>query len=226
MMNWIYRVPLIRSVVRQMTASRFRKQWRALNAHNQTVVGERTFPIQNVKVGRMTYGMIHVQSLFEQENEFLEIGNFVSIAPGVLFMLGVNHQLKTFTTFPLYSRYVERDPKDALVRGKIVVEDEVWIGTNAMIFSGVTIGRGAIIAAGAIVTKDVPPFAIVGGNPAKLIRYKLSDEIIQVISDIRLADMTDEEIVACMPLFYQELHTLEEALSWKNRILKKWGRNA
>jgi len=226
MMNWLYRLPLIRSFVRQISMNRFRKKWRALNAHNQTVVGPRSFPINNVKVGRMTYGMIHVQSLFEQQNEFLEIGNFVSIAPDVLFMLGVNHQMKTFTTFPLYSRYVERDPKDALVRGKIKVEDEVWIGTNAMIFSGVTIGRGAIIAAGAIVTKDVPPFAIVGGNPAKLIRYKLSDEIIQVISDIRLSDMSDEEIVACMPLFYQEIHTLEAAVEWKKMIQNKLRRDA
>lgn len=214
-------LPVIRTFLRQMAMNRFRKDWRSANQHNQTVVGERTFPLNNVKVGRMTYGMINVQSLFEQQNEFLDIGNFVSIAPGVLFLLGVNHQMETFSTFPLYSRYIERDPKDALVKGKIIVEDEVWIGTDAKIFSGVTIGKGAIVAAGAIVTKDVPPYAIVGGNPAKLIRYKFSDDIIKAISDIRLADFTDKEIKDCMSLFYQPIHSLEEALLWKKNILAK-----
>ena len=213
--------PVVRTLLRQITMNRFRKDWRSANQHNQTVAGDRTFPLSNVKVGRMTYGMINVQSLFEQENEFLDIGSFVSIAPGVLFLLGVNHQMETFSTFPLFSRYVERDPKDALVKGKIIIEDEVWIGTDAKIFSGVTIGRGAIIAAGAIVTKDVPPFAIVGGNPAKLIRYKFSDDIIKAISEIRLADFSDQEIIDCMSLFYQPLHTLEEALEWKRNILSK-----
>lgn len=214
-------LPVIRTFLRQMAMNRFRKDWRSANQHNQTVVGERTFPLNNVKVGRMTYGMINVQSLFEQQNEFLDIGNFVSIAPGVLFLLGVNHQMETFSTFPLYSRYIERDPKDALVKGKIIVEDEVWIGTDAKIFSGVIIGKGAIVAAGSIVTKDVPPYAIVGGNPAKLIRYKFSDDIIKAISDIRLADFTDHEIKNCMSLFYQPIRSLEEALLWKKNILAK-----
>ena len=94
----------------------------------------------------------------------LIVGNYVSIASDSLFLLGTNHQTDTITTYPLHSKLIGRTPMDALSRGPIVVEDEAWIGSNAIVMSGVSIGKGAIVAAGAIVTKDVPPYAIVGGQ--------------------------------------------------------------
>jgi acetyltransferase-like isoleucine patch superfamily enzyme len=172
MMSFFKKLPGIRSVFRQLDKNKFDKEWRAHNAHNDTIIGDRTFPMGNVSVGKATYGMLQIQSLFEQDGEKLEIGNYVSIAPGVQFLLGVNHQINTFTTFPLYSRFVKRSPIDAVNKGPLVIEDEVWIGTDAILFSGVRVGKGAIISAGAIVTKDVPPYAIVGGTPAKLIKYR------------------------------------------------------
>jgi virginiamycin A acetyltransferase len=154
-----------------------------------TSVGVREFPMDVVTVGNSSYGVLIIQSLFEQKNEKINIGNFVSIAPGVQFLLGVNHQTKTITTFPLYSRLIAPSNKDAINNGSITVEDEVWIGTDAIIMSGVTIGKGAIIAAGSVVTKDVPPYAIVGGVPAKLIRYKFTEDIISILMPIYLNDL-------------------------------------
>jgi carbonic anhydrase/acetyltransferase-like protein (isoleucine patch superfamily) len=79
-------------------------------------------------------------------------------------------------------------------KGSIVVGNDVWVGTRAIILSGVTIGDGAIVAAGSVVTKDVPPYAIVAGNPARLIRYRFSDETIAAMCRIRWWDWPLEVI--------------------------------
>lgn len=74
--------------------------------------------------------------------------------------------------------------REAISKGDIIVKDDVWIGRNALIMSGVNIGQGAVIAAGAVVTKDVPPYAIVGGVPAKVIRYRFEEEIINELVNV------------------------------------------
>ena len=104
----------------------------------------------------MSYGLLNILS-YSPSNERLQIGNYVSIAPNVLFILGGNHQINTITNFPLYSLLISPNPIDSESKGLIVIEDEVWIGANATILSGVRIAKGAIIAAGSVVTKDVPP---------------------------------------------------------------------
>jgi virginiamycin A acetyltransferase len=208
------KIPVLRSIIRLRAKNVFAKAWRQKNPHNLTVVGDRTFPIGNVEVGNGSYGMLNIQSLFEQEGEKLSIGNYVSIAPGVQFLLGVNHQIKTPTTYPLYSRLIAASNKDALSNGPLVVEDEVWLGTNAILMSGTTIGKGAIVAAGAVVTKDVPPYAIVGGVPAKIIRYKFSQEIIDILKPLYLNNLSKEVIVNNIDTFYKEIETREDALAW------------
>lgn len=210
MISFFKKLPGIRSIFRQLEKNKFDKEWRNRNRHNDTMVGDRMFPMSNVTVGKASYGMLQIQSLFEQEGEKLTIGNFVSIAPGVQFLLGVNHQLNTFTTFPLYSRFIQRSNRDALVKGPIIIEDEVWIGTDAIIFSGVRIGKGAIISAGAIVTKDVPPYSIVGGTPAKLIRYRYSQDIIDELMTVSLMDFSEEKIIKNIEMFYAEIQSVED----------------
>lgn len=217
-MSILRKIPGLRSILRQLEKNKFDKEWRSINAHNDTMVGDRVFPIKNVSVGKATYGMLQIQSLFEQEGEQLIIGNYVSIAPGVQFLLGVNHQINTFTTFPLYSRYINRSPVDALNKGPLVVEDEVWIGTDAILFSGVRVGKGAIISAGAIVTKDVPPYAIVGGTPAKLIKYRFSEDIIAELMSIHLKDMSKEWIIKNIDALYQEIKSVEDVERIKELI--------
>lgn len=215
MNSLLRKIPLLRSFIRNYNKLKFNNEWRRLNPHNETIVGERYFPMEVVSVGKASYGMLNIQSLYVTAAEKLIIGNYVSIAPGVTFLLGVNHQTETVSTFPLYSKLVQRSPVDAISKGPIVVSDEVWIGTDAKIFSGITIGKGAIIAAGAIVTKDVPPYAIVGGNPAKIIRYKFAPEILQIILPINLIDFPDSWLKENIEEFYKKIETVEDALHLK-----------
>lgn len=210
MLRFLSEIPIVRSIIRNYKKVRFDKKWRKLNSHNNTVVGNRMFPMDVVSVGKSTYGMLNIQSFFSNSGEKLVIGNYVSIAPGALFMLGVNHQINTFTTFPLHTRLIAPTPLDAVSKGPLVIEDEVWIGTNAILFSGVTVGKGAIIAAGAIVTKDVPPYAIVGGNPAKIIKYRFSEEIINRLLPIKIIDLSDAFLKSNIETLYKTIETIED----------------
>ena len=217
--TWWKKIPLLRSVIRFWDDNQFKRNWRKRNRHNETKVN-RWFPEGVVSVGKGTYGTLHVQSLYKTDKEKLEIGNYVSIAPNVTFFLGVNHQLTTYSTYPFYTKLIKRDAKDALSKGTVKVEDEVWIGTGAMIFSGVTIGKGAVIAAGSIVTKDVPPYAIVAGNPAKLIRYRFSQEIIDEFLKVNLAEVNLSWLKENIESMYTSINSLEDAKNFVNKILK------
>lgn len=218
MKNLLLKIPIVRQIYREYEKSLFQKQWKAKNTHNFTSVGDRMFPIDNVSVGKYSYGLLTIQSLYEQPNEKLNIGNFVSIAPGVQFLMGVNHQLNTITTYPLYSRFIQYDKIDASSKGEINIGDEVWLGTNALIMSGVTIGKGAIVAAGSIVTKDIPPYHIYGGNPAKLIKPRFADEIIKELLDFNLLDVPIDKIKNNIQLFYSEIKTVEDIKRLKKEI--------
>jgi acetyltransferase-like isoleucine patch superfamily enzyme len=214
-MSVIRKIPLLRVLVRFFERRSFEKQWRNKNLHNETKVGDRYFPMEVVQIGKGTYGTITVQSLYVTEKEKLVIGNYVSIAPDVTFFLGVNHQINTVTTFPFYSKLIKRSPVDAISNGPVVVEDEVWIGTGAHIFSGVRIGKGAIIAAGSMVTKDVAPYAIVGGNPAKLIRFRFTDEVIEILKPICFVNFSEAWIRENIDIIYKKIETVEDALRLK-----------
>lgn len=124
------------------------------------------------------------------------IGRYCSIAPSSRLM-GVEHPLDristhTFTCREYYNRWVAENfevelgavPFRKTVRGRLTVQHDVWIGGSVLLRPGITIGTGAVIAAGSVVVKDVPPFAIVGGNPARIIRYRFDDKIIERIMDI------------------------------------------
>lgn len=212
------KIPLLRTVIRNYKKNQFDKKWRKLNSHNLTVAGKRMFPMEIVSVGKGSYGMLNINSVFPTENNRLIIGNFVSIASDSLFMMDVNHQTETYTTYPLYSRYISPKAVDAMAKGPIIVEDEVWIGSYAMIFSGVRIGKGAIVAAGSIVTKDIPPYAIVGGNPAKIIKYRFPKEIIDILLPIKLENIPIEWIKQNIDFMYKKINSVEDALIFKNKI--------
>lgn len=215
MIKILNKIPLIRLY----HLDQFKKRWRKLNNHNGTVPGN-IFPTDLVTVGKGTYGPLYVQSYCRESGEKLIIGNYVSIAPGVLFILGSNHQTKTVTTYPFYSMLIEPSPVDALSKGYIEIDDEVWIGTNTIIMSGVKIGKGAVIAAGTVVTKNVPPYAIMGGNPAQIIKYRFSSEIIDVLLSIDIAKLSEKQIHTNIHLLYEKIETLEQAQYIKEQLDK------
>lgn len=181
---------------------RHRKNWRLLNSHNRTIASA-FFPVSKVKVGNHSYGDLHIIS-YGEPNEGLEIGHFVSIANNVQFLLGGNHYYKRFSNYPFVSKFVDHKISESWSKGKIIVEDDVWIGTEAFILSGVTIGRGAIVAAKAVVTKNVPPYAIVTGNPATIIKYRFSEEVIKKISTINFGELNPQDVLNNLSAYQQE----------------------
>lgn len=128
----------------------------------------------------------------------LMIGNYVCIAGGVTILMGGNHNHHPdwITVYP-FASHVEKsyEPK-----GNTVIKSDTWIGMNAMIMPGITIGEGAIIAAGSVVVKDVPPYTIVGGNPAKVIKKRFSEEEISMLLELRWFDWIEEQIEAAKDL--------------------------
>src|SRR4030095_4728392 len=110
-------------------------------------------------------------------NEKIRIGNFVSIANEVIFMLGGSHNMNFLSTYPFKTKLRNGDNDIPISKGPIVIEDDVWIGTRSTILSGVTIEKGAVIAACSVVTRNVPPYSIVAGNPAKVIKYRFDDHV-------------------------------------------------
>lgn len=149
------------------------KLWRRRNPHNFTTLAGDNFPLDKVTVGKLTYGSIHAIS-YGGNSEFPKIGNCCSIADEVTFLLGGGHRLDCVSTFPFRGKLV--GDVEAMTKGPIVLEDDVWIGFGATVLSGVTLGKGSVVGAGALVCGDVPSYAIVAGIPAKVIRYRFDDE--------------------------------------------------
>lgn len=185
----------------------FRKKWRKYNKHNLTEAITK-FPENLVKVENCTYGSLNIRN-WEVENEGLEIGSYVSIAEGVKFLLSGNHFLKNFTTYPIKTHIsLERKAIEVFSKGKIIIKDDVWIGSEAMILSGVTIEQGAVIAARSVVTKDVPAYSIVAGNPAKIVKYRFSQEIIDEMKKIDFTKIKKRNFNKYKNELYQEINSL------------------
>lgn len=135
----------------------------------------------------------------------LIIGKFCSIASGAVFLMAGNqgHRKDWISTYPFYylDEFKDTNAKDGIkFSGDTVIGNDVWIGTEAIIMSGVKIGDGAIIGSRAIVTKDVQPYTIVGGNPAKVIKRRFTDEEIKMLLEIRWWNWDLEKIKEYMPL--------------------------
>lgn len=180
----------------------FRKRYRLQNLHNSTEILN-FCNLNHVIVGKKTYGTIDVIDSSVCGNK-LYIGSYCSIAPNVCFLLGGEHQIKSISTFPFKVKIFGCE-KEANSKGDIIVKDDVWIGTNAIICSGVTIGQGAIIAAGSIVTKDVEPYAIVGGNPAKIIKWRFDENLRKKLCTIDIVKLFETFEKDDSNLIYSEL---------------------
>ncbi len=148
-----------------------------------------------VKIGRHTYGK---PVIFAWNHDTkLTIGNFCSISEDVKILLGGEHSLDSVTTYPfnIFRSTWGNDLKGTTKsKGDISIGNDVWLGHSCMILSGVTIGNGAVVAAGSVVVKDVPSFAIVGGNPASVIRFRFDAKTISEIEANKWWDWSDAKI--------------------------------
>ena len=178
-----------------------KSNWRNMNLHNHTTVCD-IFPQEVVEVGNGTYGNIDVK-WFCDKHEHLTIGHFCSIAMNTMFLTGGNHYLDTLSSFPFDTYYNTGKSHLSPTKGPIVIGDDVWIGINSIILSGVTIGQGAVVAAGSVVAKDIPPYAIFAGG--KIVKYRFDNDTINKLLKFDYSKLTEEDIVENRDLLYSKI---------------------
>lgn len=151
------------------------------------------------------------------------IGSFCSIAWNVTIG-AAEHDFNKITTHSfLYNEYDHIRPKKTIEAydrfGKeITIGNDVWIGANSIVLRGVAVNDGAVIGAGSVVTKDVPSYAIVAGNPAKVIKSRFSDEIIKELLELKWWNFTDDKIQEMYPYFEENL-TIESLKKLKEKVM-------
>ena len=155
---------------------------------------------KNYNIGEWTYGSPKV--LAWDDKTQLTIGKYCSIADGVTFLLGGEHRSNWISTYPFNKLFEEGQSIEGhpATKGDIVIGNDVWVGHNATILSGVTIGSGAIIGACAVVSKNVEPYTIVAGNPAKKIRARFDDASITLLLNTCWWDLPHEHVLKLIPL--------------------------
>ena len=147
----------------------------------------------------------HVTHHYEWNNDKLIIGKFCQIASGVEFVMnGANHQMNAVSTFPFYTlegwKQTPPTQNDLPIKGDTIIGNDVWIGQNATILPGVHIGDGAIIGANSVVGSDVQAYTVVVGNPAKALRKRFDEELIDIMEKLKWWDKSIEEINNLIPL--------------------------
>ena len=164
----------------------------------------------NIIVGEFTYIAdsefeSHVTHHYEWNGDKLIIGKFCQIAVGVEFVMnGANHQMNAISTYPFYTLegWNMNPPalSDLPLKGDTIIGNDVWIGQNAVILPGVQIGDGAIIGANSVVGSSVAPYTIVIGNPARLLRKRFDDDLINLLLRFKWWDKNIEEIDRLIPI--------------------------
>lgn len=169
----------------------------------------------NIKIGEYTYYDDIDSVNFEKNNvlfnypEFgdkLIIGKFCCIASGTKFIMGsANHRLHSVTTYPFnvfgeeWEKVTPSHLSELPFKGDTVIGNDVWLGRESIIMPGVKIGDGAIVAAYSVVTKDVKPYTLVGGNPAKYIKNRFDEELVELLLKVKWWDFEEKKLLSFLP---------------------------
>ncbi|MCR1953674.1 CatB-related O-acetyltransferase [Clostridioides mangenotii] len=190
----------------------------------------------NIFIGEYTYYDDSADpTVFEKNNvlfnypEFgdkLVIGKFCSIASGTKFIMGsANHRISSVTAYPFnifggeWTKVTPPHMSQLPVKGDTIIGNDVWIGRESIIMPGVKIGDGAIIAAYSVVTKDVEPYSLVGGNPAKFIKKRFDNDLIEMLLQVKWWDYEPKDLVELLPMLCNS--NLEEAKKELRKIIQK-----
>lgn len=194
----------------QHKLNKFRRQWAKKTDYGDTIPMN-IFPIECVEIGSYSYGELNVITFGNRTK--LKIGRYVSIAQNVVFMLDVEHYTNHLSTYPFKVKMLKESSSESFSKGDIVVEDDVWIGYGSIIMSGVHLGQGAIVAAGSVVTKDVPEYAIVGGVPAKVIKYRFDENVRNKLKMIDLCLLDEMFVKKNEEKLYRKIQNIED-VAW------------
>lgn len=179
------------------------------NTIDSTVCIYRGAKVKGSSIGAYTY----IANNTDVENAVL--GKFCSVADHCRIGMG-SHTLKNLSTSPIFTEklngckesWINKDVNPAPIK-KVIVGNDVWIGSHALIMGGVRIGNGAVIGAGAVVVKDVPPYAVVGGVPARIIRYRFPDKVITLLQSIAWWDLPVSTLKEKIHIFQTDEITVE-----------------
>jgi acetyltransferase-like isoleucine patch superfamily enzyme len=158
---------------------------------------------KRVTLGEYTYGLSNHNILLFRDDDSVEIGKYCSFARDVLLIASGEHNYRAVSCFPFYAHFLDCGPsRDTFRKGGLYIGNDVWVGARAVILSGVNIGDGAVIGAGALVAEDVLPYSIVGGVPAKHIKYRFSPEIITELLKIKWWNWGSDKVKSNIDNFY------------------------
>ena len=160
-------------------------------------------------IGKFTYGLERNSFIGLSTITPIKVGMYCSFGQNVKFFLNAEHPINLVSTFPLKTLVKQKSPwpnLDVISKGGIEIENDVWIGANSLIMSGIKISHGAVVGAGSIVTKNVGPYDVVAGNPAKKIKSRFNKKQINSLLRIKWWDWPEEKIIQNIDNFYKDVN--------------------
>jgi len=190
------------TVYEKVTVSGFSRGLQNVVFDGKNAVPDRCNFSGNVKIGYAT--TLGYNNVLAGE---ITIGKYCQLG-GDVVLHATNHPISSMTTY-INNNLFQGELKGLKEENEIVIGNDVWIGHGVIIVGNINIGNGAILAAGSVITKDVPPYTIVGGVPAKIIKKRFSNQIIQEIETLKWWDLSEVELEKIKPLFFKNFKTAD-----------------